>query len=162
MEVGSEENVFFLARMIVIRKAVVDDAESIVAFQKAMAWETEEYHLDDGIVTPGVTAVFKSPALGQYYVAESDGQVVASLLITSEWSDWRNASVWWFQSVYVLPGYRRKGVFRMMYEYIRKEAESAGVAGLRLYVESANIIARKTYESLGMTSEHYTMYEWLR
>ncbi len=148
--------------MIVIRKAVPCDSQCIVSFQKAMAWETEKYHLEDETVTPGVKAVFNSPALGQYYVAEAGGEVVASLLITFEWSDWRNANVWWFQSVYVLPEYRRKGVFRMMYGHVKREAESAGVAGLRLYVESANTVARLTYESLGMTSEHYTMYEWLR
>ena len=107
-------------------------------------------------------AVFRNPSKGAYFVAESDGSVVASLLITHEWSDWRNANVWWFQSVYVIPGFRRTGIFRQMYQFIKKEAEKTGVAGLRLYVESNNFPARKTYEAMGMSSEHYTMYEWLR
>jgi ribosomal protein S18 acetylase RimI-like enzyme len=107
-------------------------------------------------------AVFENPGHGQYWVAEDEGKVVASLLITYEWSDWRNANVWWFQSVYVLPEYRRSGIFRSMYLKIKEEGERQGIAGLRLYVETNNERARKTYEALGMQSEHYTMYEWLK
>jgi ribosomal protein S18 acetylase RimI-like enzyme len=107
-------------------------------------------------------AVFEKPARGEYWVAEENGNVIASLLITYEWSDWRNTNVWWFQSVYVLPDFRRKGVFRSMYNHIKKEGGAQGIAGLRLYVETNNTRAMKTYEALGMTSEHYTMYEWLR
>ena len=127
-----------------------------------MAWETEKCRLEDEKVNPGVKAVFENPGLGRYFVAESEGNVIASLLITYEWSDWRNANVWWFQSVYVEPGFRRKGIFRQMYGYIKDEAFKNGAAGLRLYVESENSAARSTYEAMGMTSEHYTMYEWLR
>ena len=148
--------------MIKIREAVAADAAAIISFQKEMAWETEQYDLEDSKVIPGVNTVFEKPALGKYYVAEDNNRIIASLLMTYEWSDWRNANVWWFQSVYVIPEFRRRGVFSVMYEHVKKEAESRGVAGLRLYVESSNNIARKTYESLGMTSEHYTMYEWLR
>ena len=114
------------------------------------------------IISKGVNAVFLNPALGQYWVAEEEGEVFASLLITYEWSDWRNANVWWFQSVYVLPSYRRKGVFRSMYLHIKDEADNLGVAGLRLYVETNNSSAQKTYEALGMKHEHYAMYEWLK
>jgi len=113
-------------------------------------------------VTKGVNAVFTTPSRGQYWVAEEKGFVVASLLITYEWSDWRNSDVWWFQSVYVLPEYRRTGIFRSMYNFIRDEADKQNVAGLRLYVETNNSRAQKTYEALGMRSEHYTMYEWLK
>lgn len=148
--------------MLNIRKALYSDAPFIVDFQLKMAWETEKLSLEHDIVTKGVNAVFQNHSLGNYYVAENNGTIVASLLITFEWSDWRNTNVWWFQSVYVLPAFRRKGIFRAMYSFVRDEAIIAGIAGLRLYVESNNTRARKTYESLGMTSEHYTMYEWLR
>ncbi len=127
-----------------------------------MAWETEHMTLVNDILTKGVDAVFRDPSHGQYYVAESDGQVIASLLITYEWSDWRNSNIWWFQSVYVLPGYRRRGIFRSMYTYVLKEAEKNHIAGLRLYVETNNSTAQKTYESLGMKSEHYKLFEWLK
>lgn len=148
--------------MITIRKATEEDASTIISFQKSMAWETERCRLEDEKVNPGVHAVFENPGRGRYFVAESEGRVIASLLITYEWSDWRNANVWWFQSVYVEPAYRRKGIFRQMYGYIKAEAMENGVAGLRLYVESENSAARSTYEAMGMTSQHYTMYEWLR
>lgn len=148
--------------MIVIRKAIPADAELIIEFQQKMAWETEQLHLRHDIITQGVKAVFEVPSHGQYWVAESENKVVASLLITYEWSDWRNANVWWFQSVYVLPSYRRKGIFRSLYNKIRYEAEILGIAGLRLYVETNNLKARHTYETLGMKSDHYTMYEWLK
>jgi ribosomal protein S18 acetylase RimI-like enzyme len=148
--------------MIKIRKAKPSDAASIIDFQQKMAWETEQMVLADDIVTKGVENLFKEPSRGEYFVAESEDKVVASLLITYEWSDWRNKNVWWFQSVYVLPSFRRKGIFRSMYTYIKEEAEKQDAAGLRLYVETKNFTAQKTYESLGMKSEHYRMYEWLK
>ena len=148
--------------MIIVRKAVAADSVSIVEFQIKMASETENLELPEAIVTKGVNAVFDDPAKGQYYVAESDGMVIASLLITYEWSDWRNSNVWWFQSVYVVPGFRRQGVFRKMYMFIRQLGEEQDIAGLRLYVETRNSRARKTYEALGMSSEHYSFYEWMR
>jgi ribosomal protein S18 acetylase RimI-like enzyme len=148
--------------MIIIRRASRKDTPSIIEFQQKMAWETEEMTLIPEIISKGVSGVFEDPSRGQYYVAENDGTVISSLLITYEWSDWRNSNVWWFQSVYVLPEFRRTGIFRKMYTFIKEEADKNKVAGLRLYVESNNIRARKTYEALGMSSEHYTMYEWLR
>ena len=148
--------------MIIIRKAIPGDARSIIDFQQKMAWETEKITLAAETVTKGVNAVFADPAKGEYYVAEADGKVVASLLITYEWSDWRNRNVWWFQSVYVVPEFRRQGTFRKMYTFIRNKAEEQGVAGLRLYVETGNKRAKQTYEALGMTSEHYSFYEWMK
>jgi GNAT superfamily N-acetyltransferase len=148
--------------MIIIRKANQSDAPSIADFQLKMAWETEHMTLDSAIVIKGVKAVFEDPSRGQYYVAEATGRVIASLLITFEWSDWRNCNVWWFQSVYVVPELRRQGIFRSMYAHIRDIAEKQGIAGLRLYVETKNERARKTYEALGMSSEHYSFYEWMR
>jgi len=148
--------------MIVIRKATPSDAPLIIDFQQKMAWETEKMSLDVDTVTKGVYAVFENPGRGEYYVAESDSKQIASLLITYEWSDWRNCNVWWFQSVYVVPEYRRRGIFRKMYTYIRKMAEEQDIAGLRLYVETKNETARETYQAMGMTSEHYSFYEWMR
>ncbi len=148
--------------MIFIRKATPDDASAIIDFQLKMAMETEKLSLDPETVTKGVNAVFDDSRKGQYYVAVNDGKVVASLLITFEWSDWRNSNIWWFQSVYVITEFRRKGVFRKMYAFIRNLAEEQGIAGLRLYVETRNLDSRRTYEALGMTSGHYSFYEWMR
>jgi GNAT superfamily N-acetyltransferase len=148
--------------MILIRKAIPSDASSIIDFQEKMAMETEEIKLAPETVTNGVIGIFQHQERGQYYVAEENGKVVASLLITYEWSDWRNCNVWWFQSVFVIPEYRRKGIFRKMYNHIKKLAEEQDIAGLRLYVETKNATAQKTYEALGMSSGHYSFYEWMR
>lgn len=148
--------------MLKVRKAIPADAPSIIEFQQKMAWETEKIALSADTVTKGVHAVFDDHSKGEYYVAERDGKTVASLLITYEWSDWRNCNIWWFQSVYVVPEFRRQGIFREMYTFIRNKADEQGVAGLRLYVETENKRAKNTYETLGMNSEHYTFYEWMR
>ncbi len=148
--------------MVSFRKATLSDARSITGFQLKMAWETENMKLDHSTVTNGVGAVFADSTKGEYYVAESEGSVIASLLITYEWSDWRNSNIWWIQSVYVVPEFRRQGVFRQLYHHIKNIAEEQGIAGLRLYVETGNSRAQKTYESLGMSSEHYAFYEWMR
>ena len=148
--------------MLTIRKATPEDAAVIIDFQQKMAWETEQMTLVPGTINKGVNAVFADPSRGQYWIAEEKGSVVASLLITYEWSDWRNSNVWWFQSVYVLPALRRTGIFRSMYKYIKNEADKEGIAGLRLYVETNNSGAQQTYEALGMKSLHYKMYEWMK
>jgi GNAT superfamily N-acetyltransferase len=148
--------------MPLVRRATRDDAISIIDFQKKMAWETEKLKLEDQTVAEGVIAVFDDHSRGHYFVTEYEGKVVASLLITYEWSDWRNCNIWWLQSVYVMPEFRRKGLFTKMYYYIKELAEEQDIAGLRLYVESGNIRARETYESLGMSSGHYSFYQWMR
>jgi ribosomal protein S18 acetylase RimI-like enzyme len=149
-------------KMITIRKANISDAPTIIDFQKRMAWETESLRLDTEVLTKGVNSVFSDPSKGEYYIADSDGKIVASLLITFEWSDWRNKKMWWIQSVYVISEFRRKGVFTAMYSFLKNEAEKGEIAGLRLYVELNNIRAQKTYKTMGMDSEHYLMYEWLK
>jgi GNAT superfamily N-acetyltransferase len=148
--------------MLSIRKAIFTDSTTIVDFQQKMAWETEQMTLVPEIIYKGVRAVFENPGHGQYWVAEDNEKIVASLLITYEWSDWRNCNVWWFQSVYVLPEYRRTGIFRSMYSVIKNEGVANGIAGLRLYVETNNSTAQNTYEALGMQSLHYKMYEWMK
>ena len=148
--------------MTIIRKATPEDAEVIIDFQQKMAGETEQMTLVAEIIDKGVKAVFNDNSRGQYWVAEEKGIVVASLLITYEWSDWRNCNVWWFQSVYVLPEFRRTGIFRSMYMHIKNEAVKEIVAGLRLYVETNNSVAQHTYEAIGMKSIHYKMFEWMK
>jgi GNAT superfamily N-acetyltransferase len=145
-----------------IRKATPSDSTIIIDFQQKMAWETEQMTLVPDTIFKGVKAVFDDSSHGQYWVAEDNGKVIASLLITYEWSDWRNCNVWWFQSVYVLPEFRRTGIFKSMYQHIKDEAGKLGIGGLRLYVETNNLKAQHTYEALGMASQHYKMYEWMK
>ncbi|HVT02782.1 MAG TPA: GNAT family N-acetyltransferase [Thermoanaerobaculia bacterium] len=148
--------------MTVYRKAEASDATEIIRFQVEMARETEALELDRDTVTRGVTAVFDDLARGFYLVAEEAGVVIGSLMITYEWSDWRNGVVWWIQSVYVVPEHRRKGIYAGLYEEIKQLVERSNVRGLRLYVDHRNKSAQKVYERLGMTAEHYQMYEWMR
>lgn len=142
-----------------IRKAERDDAPHIVQFQIDMAKETEELDLDRETVEQGVLAVFDHPSRGTYYVGEIDGTVVSSLLITYEWSDWRNGPIWWIQSVWVDSIARGTGVFRAMFELVKTEAIAAGVKGLRLYVDRRNERAQEVYRRLGMKGDHYLVFE---
>src|SRR5437762_752787 len=128
------------------REATVTDAGVIVAFQQAMARETESVELEPAVVTRGVRAVFDQPSRGRYFVAEAEGNVIASLLITYEWSDWRDGNVWWIQSVYVEAAHRRRGVYARMYEHVKGIAlADAGVRGIRLYVDRRNTLAQDVY-----------------
>jgi GNAT superfamily N-acetyltransferase len=146
-----------------IRPGEPGDAETIVDFQLRMARETEGIELDPGIVLQGVAAVLADPAKGIYWVAGRDGHVVGSLLTTFEWSDWRNGTVLWIQSVYVVPGERGQGVYRALYEHLKRRVEdNPDLKGLRLYVDKRNVAAQQVYERLGMTREHYELFEWLK
>jgi ribosomal protein S18 acetylase RimI-like enzyme len=142
-----------------IRAAEPGDLASLVQWNAAMAWETEQKRLDPAILARGVAGVFEQPQRGFYLVAERDGAAVASLLVTREWSDWRNGDFWWIQSVYVIPAARRRGVFRALYAEVERRAAAAGAVGLRLYVETENRHAQATYAGLGMQRCHYFMYE---
>lgn len=145
------------------RVAVVRDAPKIVEFQIAMAQETEEMTLDREICTRGVQAVFDVPSRGRYFVAESDGAVIASLLITYEWSDWRDGNVWWIQSVYVSPEARRQRVYAGLYEHVKEAAErEGGIRGIRLYVDRRNTPAQEVYRRCGMNGDHYLVFEWMK
>lgn len=148
---------------LIIREASLGDAKTIIDYQIKMAWETEKLNLDRAIVEKGVISVFNDPNKGTYFVAEGDGNVIASLLITFEWSDWRSATVWWIQSVYVMEDFRGKGVFKKMYHFLSEKVKRIpSLAGLRLYVEKQNSSAQGVYEKLGMNGSHYQMYEWLK
>jgi GNAT superfamily N-acetyltransferase len=145
-----------------VRESRRGDADVIACFNAAMAEETEGKALDPGCVGPGVAALFDNPSLGQYWVAENDGQVIGQLMVTYEWSDWRNGMIWWIQSVYVRPESRRKGVFSGLYRHVESlAAAAAGVIGLRLYVEGNNVRAQQTYEALGMVKPGYLIMETL-
>jgi GNAT superfamily N-acetyltransferase len=146
-----------------IRPARAEDAEAIIGFQVLMARETEDLELDLATVSRGVRTVFDDPTKGQYWVAEADGQVVGSLLTTYEWSDWRNGTMLWVQSVYVPPELRGRGIYRKLYEHVREQVQaSPDLRGIRLYVDKRNRTAQSVYERLGMTREHYEMFEWLK
>lgn len=148
---------------MIIRQAIETDAPGIVEFQVAMAWETEQLQLDEPTVIKGVAAVFEDPKKGIYYVAETDGKVVGSLLTTFEWSDWRNGTVLWIQSVYVRPEYRKRSIFSKLYKHIQeKVTANNNLRGIRLYADKTNIPAHGVYEHLGMTAEHYQMFEWMK
>lgn len=146
-----------------IREAAPGDAPTIVEFQLLMARETEDLALDRETVTRGVAAVFADPGKGAYWVAGRDGRIAGSLLTTFEWSDWRNGTVLWIQSVYVLPEERGRGVYRALYERVKARVlESPDLKGIRLYVDRRNTAAQRVYERLGMTREHYDTFEWLK
>jgi len=143
-----------------VRRATIADVDTIVDFNAAMAQETENIILQRQRLTDGVKSVFEDSTKGFYVVAESDGAVVGQMMVTYEWSDWRNGVFWWIQSVYVRSSHRRTGVFRSLFEYVKCLAESApNVCGLRLYVASDNQSAQQVYQSLNMKKSHYELYE---
>lgn len=144
---------------ITVRAARRGDIDTIVAFNAAMALETESKKLPHEMLRAGVTAVFDEPRRGFYRVAEVAGEMAGCLMITFEWSDWRNGDWWWLQSVYVKTAFRRHGVFRAMYDDIETAAKaSSNVVGVRLYVEKENRRAQSTYTSLGMIEEDYFVF----
>ncbi len=142
-----------------VRKAVRSDAQSIARYQVLMAKETEGKTLDGSTVLTAVEAVFDDSNKGFYFVAETAGQVIASLLITYEWSDWRNSNIWYIQSVFVETEHRGQGVFKQMYKTVSDEAKRLDVKHIRLYVETENEKAQAVYESLGMKKLPYFMYD---
>ena len=149
--------------MFEIRKGKLSDSENIVELQVQMAQETEGLQLDRNVVSKGVRGVFEEPARGTYWVAEENGEILAVLLAISEWSDWRNATVLWIHSLYVIPEARGQGVFKKLYLNLEKQVEqSPELAGIRLYVDKQNKPAQKVYEKLGMNKHHYELYEWLK
>jgi ribosomal protein S18 acetylase RimI-like enzyme len=145
---------------VVVRKAEDKDATIITEFNTAMALETENKALEPDVVAAGVRGLLRNPGAGFYVVAEVQGIVAASLMITTEWSDWRNGTFWWIQSVFVRAQFRRQGLYRRLYHYVLDlSKQEGGVCGFRLYVEQDNLTAQATYRSLEMEETHYKIFE---
>jgi GNAT superfamily N-acetyltransferase len=146
--------------MLTLRRATPADAPTVVEFNRRMAEESEGIHLDPTVLAAGVAASLADPDKALYFVAELDGQVVGQLMLTREWSDWRNGWIWWIQSVYVRPEARRRGIFRALYEHVHAAAVAdPGVIGLRLYVDQDNLNAQQTYLKLRMERTRYLVLE---
>ena len=143
-----------------VRDARPEDAATIAAFNQAMALETEHKRLDPELLEHGVRAALADPERAFYLVAERGSEVAGCLMVTREWSDWRNGFFWWIQSVYVAPAQRRQGVFGALYRALQSRAEAdSTVCGLRLYVETLNRPAQATYRALGMEPAGYLVYQ---
>ncbi len=145
---------------VTVREATPEDAEFIAAGNAAMALETEDKTLDLGVLLPGVRAVLADRSKGIYWIAEVDGTPAGQLMITWEWSDWRNCMFWWIQSVFVVSEYRRQGVYSALYRHLQDLARNDDeCGGIRLYVETQNTRAQQTYSALGMCLPGYLVME---
>jgi GNAT superfamily N-acetyltransferase len=149
---------------IQIRPATRDDVDTIAEFNRALALETENRRLDLTTLRHGIRAFLESPGYGSYIVAElpedKSRKPVGQLMMTYEWSDWRNGVFWWIQSVYVAPERRGRGVFRALYDHTLAKAKAdPKVCGLRLYVEQENRSAQTVYQRVGLVPSVYTVYE---
>jgi len=143
-----------------VRPATLADLDFIVSGNLELARETEGLTLSEPVLREGVRAILGDTQVpGAYWMAELDKVVVGQLMITFEWSDWRNRMIWWIQSVYVSPDTRQHGVFRALYSHVRDEAKKAGAGGLRLYVDTTNVRAQQVYAALGMNGDHYRVFE---
>jgi GNAT superfamily N-acetyltransferase len=153
-----------LPNQLIIRAANLDDVESIITFSAAMALETEKRQLNVARLREGTLSLLNTPSYGFFMVAElRDGEqrrLIGQLMITYEWSDWRNGVFWWIQSVYVDPAWRRRGVFRRIHEAVVSQAKAdVKVCGLRLYVEQDNHTAEAVYQRVGLKRSVYKVYE---
>jgi GNAT superfamily N-acetyltransferase len=145
---------------VIVRDATAADIDAIVGYNQRLAQETEGKSLDPVVIGAGVRRGFANPQLCRYFVAEADGRVVGTTMLTYELTDWRDGVIWWLQSVFIEPEYRRHGVFRAIYRHIEVLARNDSDArGLRLYVHRDNARAMKTYEALGMDKAGYELYE---
>ncbi len=148
---------------MIIRLALAQDAAELAEFNINTARETESIELIPEVIDAGVRTMIENPQMGFYLVVELDNGIQASLMVTTEWSDWRNSIFWWIQSVYVRPQYRRQGLYRELYTRVKELAEQEpAVCGFRLYVENQNVQAQKAYQSLGMSETEYKMFEELK
>ncbi len=148
---------------IVIREARSSEATCLRDFQVTMAWESEKLRLDPVTTLRGVERIFTEPSLGHYFVVELSGEIAGCLLLQREWSDWRARMIVWIHSLYIRPEFRKKGHYRKLYEYVQARVTGdAELGGIRLYVDKSNANAIAAYEKLGMTREHYHLYEWMK
>ena len=143
----------------VVSRGEASDIDSIVQFQTDMAMESEGYTLDKEKVTKGVSAAMLDESKGIYWVAKYEGRTIGSLMLTREWSDWNNEWYWWIQSVYVVPEYRKYGIYKAMYSTLKEVAKENNVSQIRLYVDKTNHPAQQVYQRLGMHESHYLMFE---
>jgi len=144
---------------LIIRRGELKDAVTLASYNLQMAMETEDKRLDPYVLTAGVRAALLDAEKGVYFVADLGGRVIGQLMITREWSDWRNGDMWWIQSVYVHAEFRNQGVFRALYEFAESQAKAAGAVAIRLYVEQENEKAQATYAALGLEAAHYLVME---
>jgi ribosomal protein S18 acetylase RimI-like enzyme len=151
--------VFRVNDTLSIRAARVSDADVIAAYNVRMAKETESIDLDPATVSRGVRAALADAHKALYFVAEADGRVVGQLMVTHEWSDWRDGDIWWVQSVYVHPDYRKVGAFKALYRHTEQAARDAGAVGMRLYVDAHNAAAQAVYGRMGMSVSNYQVME---
>lgn len=141
-----------------VRDALPTDAPTLVDFNRQMALETEHKHLDEATLSAGVGRVLADRSLGRYWLAvDDDGRPLGQLMVTYEWSDWRNGPIFWIQSVYVRPDARQRGVYRALHEHAVAAAKESGAVGMRLYVEPNNQRAIATYSRLGMKKTYDVM-----
>lgn len=148
---------------IIVRRAEKAESCIIMNFQLMMALETEKIKLDPFVTLKGVEAVFDDPSKGFYLLATIGDDVVGSLMITYEWSDWRNRTIYWIQSVFVKPEFRKLGVYSQMYEFLKESIQyETAVGGIRLYVDRSNTGAQAVYARMGMNGEHYQVFEWMK
>ncbi|UCC97344.1 MAG: GNAT family N-acetyltransferase [Phycisphaerales bacterium] len=149
-----------MAEELLVRLAEDRDIEALAKFNMALAWETEQKKLELPVVTEGLRTLLNNPRHGFYTVAEVAGRVVGCIMITYEWSDWRCGQFWWIQSVYVDTDFRRRGIFRRLYEFLKEKASrEQNVCGFRLYVEHSNLTGQSTYAGVGMEEASYKFYE---
>ena len=148
---------------MMVREARITDMPSLLVFQLKMALETENIQLEIQPLTQGMTRLLKDPGKGKYYVAEESGEIVGCLMTTFEWSEWRCGTILWIQSVYVAAPWRKKGVFKKMYQHIHQlVSDDPDLRGIRLYVDKTNAVAQNVYTGLGMNGDHYTVFEWMK
>lgn len=144
---------------LTITRGKASDIDAIVRFQADMAMESEGTMLDMDRLTLGVTSAINDEQKGIYLVARANDTPIGSLMLTREWSDWNNQWYWWIQSVYVMPEYRKKGVYKALYATLKDMARENGVSQIRLYADRTNLSAQQVYQRLGMTESHYLMFE---
>jgi GNAT superfamily N-acetyltransferase len=142
-----------------VRAAQPDDAPVIAELNRRLARESEGVELDAATVEAGVAALLADPVKGVYFLAEEEGEVVGQLMLTVEWSDWRNGPIYWLQSVYVRGERRGSGVFRGLWQHALAFARERGARALRLYVDADNLAAQEVYRRVGMAPSHYLIFE---